>query len=78
MTFKLDYEVELGIVIGSKVPRFTSAPDAHNYIGGYTVIHDVSARDMQLEANGGQWQNTAQAAPAGRRHVPRAGVWPSA
>ena len=23
--------------------------------GGYTVIHDVSARDLQLEANGGQW-----------------------
>ena len=55
VTSKLDYEVELGIVIGSKVPRFTSASDAHKYIGGYTVIHDVSARDMQLEANGGQW-----------------------
>ncbi|KAL7538695.1 hypothetical protein ACHAXR_008740 [Thalassiosira sp. AJA248-18] len=55
VTSKLDYEVELGIVIGSTVPRFTSASDAHKYIGGYTVIHDVSARDLQLEANGGQW-----------------------
>jgi 2-keto-4-pentenoate hydratase/2-oxohepta-3-ene-1,7-dioic acid hydratase in catechol pathway len=55
VTSKLDYEVELGIVIGSIVPRFTSAEDAHKYIGGYTVIHDVSARDLQLEANGGQW-----------------------
>ncbi|KAL3762776.1 hypothetical protein ACHAW5_001304 [Stephanodiscus triporus] len=55
VTSKLDFEVELGIVIGSTVPRFTSAEDAHKYIGGYTVIHDVSARDLQLEANGGQW-----------------------
>jgi 2-keto-4-pentenoate hydratase/2-oxohepta-3-ene-1,7-dioic acid hydratase in catechol pathway/NAD(P)-dependent dehydrogenase (short-subunit alcohol dehydrogenase family) len=55
VTSKLDYEVELGIVIGTTVPRFTSAADAHNFIGGYTVIHDVSARDLQLEANGGQW-----------------------
>ena len=55
VTSKLDFEVELGIVIGTTVPRFTSAADAHKYIGGYTVIHDVSARDLQLEANGGQW-----------------------
>lgn len=55
VTSKLDYEVELGVVIGSTMPRFTSASDAHKYIGGYTVIHDVSARDLQLEANGGQW-----------------------
>jgi 2-keto-4-pentenoate hydratase/2-oxohepta-3-ene-1,7-dioic acid hydratase in catechol pathway/NAD(P)-dependent dehydrogenase (short-subunit alcohol dehydrogenase family) len=55
VTSKLDFEVELGIVIGSTVPRFTSATDAVKYIGGYTVIHDVSARDLQLEANGGQW-----------------------
>ena len=54
VTSKLDYEVELGIVIGQTVPRFTSTADAHKYIGGYTVIHDVSARDLQLEANGGQ------------------------
>ena len=55
VTSKLDFEVELGIVIGNTVPRFTSESDAQKYIGGYTVIHDVSARDLQLEANGGQW-----------------------
>ena len=55
VTSKLDYEVELGVVIGRTVPRFTSAQDAMGYIGGYTVIHDVSARDLQLETNGGQW-----------------------
>jgi len=55
VTSKLDFEVELGIVVGKTVPRFTPASDAHKYIFGYTVIHDVSARDLQLEANGGQW-----------------------
>mmetsp|Transcript_33026 Transcript_33026/g.51191 ORF Transcript_33026/g.51191 Transcript_33026/m.51191 type:complete len:564 (+) Transcript_33026:100-1791(+) len=54
-TEKLDYEVELGIVIGTTVPRHTSKEDAPKYIGGYTVVHDVSARDWQLEKNGGQW-----------------------
>jgi 3-oxoacyl-[acyl-carrier protein] reductase len=55
VTSKLDYEVELGIVISSTVPRFTSPSEAIQYIGGYTVVHDVSARDLQLECNGGQW-----------------------
>ncbi|KAG7350415.1 short-chain dehydrogenase/reductase SDR [Nitzschia inconspicua] len=54
-TERLDYEVELGIVVGTTVPRFTSKEDAVHYIGGYTVVHDVSARDWQLEKNGGQW-----------------------
>lgn len=54
-TEKLDYEVELGVVIGATVPRFTSAENAGDYIGGFTVIHDVSARDWQMEKNGGQW-----------------------
>ena len=55
LTKKLDFEVELGIVIGTKVPRHTKESDATKYIGGYTVVHDVSARDWQLEKNGGQW-----------------------
>lgn len=55
VTEKLDYEVELGVVIGSTVPRNTIAQDAMSFVGGYTVVHDVSARDWQLERNGGQW-----------------------
>lgn len=55
LTEKLDYEVEMGIVIGKSVPRYTSKVDAHKYVGGFTVVHDVSARDWQLEKNGGQW-----------------------
>ena len=55
LTKKLDYEAELGVIIGTKVPRHTKESDAMKYIGGYTIIHDVSARDWQLERNGGQW-----------------------
>jgi 2-keto-4-pentenoate hydratase/2-oxohepta-3-ene-1,7-dioic acid hydratase in catechol pathway len=52
---KLDYEVELGVVIGKVVPRNATPEVAKECIGGFTVVHDVSARDWQLEKNGGQW-----------------------
>lgn len=55
LTEKLDWEVELGFIIGGTVPRNTKAEDAEQYVGGYTVVHDVSARDWQMERNGGQW-----------------------
>mmetsp|Transcript_27001 Transcript_27001/g.37976 ORF Transcript_27001/g.37976 Transcript_27001/m.37976 type:complete len:593 (+) Transcript_27001:118-1896(+) len=55
VTSKLDYEVELGVVIGRTTPRFLQEAHAMQYVGGYTVVHDVSARDWQLEKNGGQW-----------------------
>ena len=45
----------MGVVIGSVVPRHISKDEAKSYVGGFTVIHDVSARDWQLERNGGQW-----------------------
>eukprot|EP00050_Salpingoeca_kvevrii_P008077 m.300514 g.300514 ORF g.300514 m.300514 type:complete len:303 (-) comp14477_c0_seq1:36-944(-) len=53
-TKKLDFEVELAIVIGKTAKR-VKADDAMDYVAGYTVAHDVSARDWQLERNGGQW-----------------------
>lgn len=45
---KLDFEVELCIVIGKTAKRVGKA-DALDYVAGYTVAHDVSARDWQLE-----------------------------
>jgi 2-keto-4-pentenoate hydratase/2-oxohepta-3-ene-1,7-dioic acid hydratase in catechol pathway len=51
---KLDWEVELVIVIG-KEGRRIKKEDALSHIAGYTVAHDVSARYWQLEKNGGQW-----------------------
>jgi len=53
-TSELDFEVELAIVVGKKARRVTQA-DAMDYVAGYTVAHDVSARDWQLKRNGGQW-----------------------
>lgn len=55
-TQKLDWEVELTIVIGKDAKQVQES-DAMNYVFGYTVAHDVSARDWQLDPgkNGGQW-----------------------
>jgi 2-keto-4-pentenoate hydratase/2-oxohepta-3-ene-1,7-dioic acid hydratase in catechol pathway len=45
--FAVDYEVELGVVIGKRAKN-VSVEDAWDYIFGYTVINDVSARAVQL------------------------------
>lgn len=50
---KGDWEVELGIVIGSTA-RYVSRDDALNYVAGYCVCNDVSEREYQLE-RGTQW-----------------------
>jgi 2-keto-4-pentenoate hydratase/2-oxohepta-3-ene-1,7-dioic acid hydratase in catechol pathway len=50
---KLDWEVELAIVIG-KHTSYVSEKDAHQHIAGYCVCNDVSERTFQLE-KGSQW-----------------------
>jgi 2-keto-4-pentenoate hydratase/2-oxohepta-3-ene-1,7-dioic acid hydratase in catechol pathway len=51
---KTDWEIELGIVIGSTA-RYVESPDAAAaHIAGYVLCHDVSEREFQLE-RGGQW-----------------------
>ena len=50
---KMDYEVELGVVIG-KPGRNIRAADALDHIFGFTIINDVTARDLQ-RAHGGQF-----------------------
>ncbi len=50
---KLDWEVELAIIIGTKAKYVTEA-DALNYVAGYAVCNDVSERFFQIE-RGGQW-----------------------
>ena len=52
---ELDYEVELCVVIGKTVPRRTTTEDADAYILGYTVAHDVSARDWQVSLLCSSW-----------------------
>ena len=49
----LDYEVELGIVIGSTARR-VALTDALQHVAGYVLANDVSERDWQLH-RGGQW-----------------------
>ena len=50
---KLDWEVELGVVIGA--PAFGVSPEkALDHVAGYVVVNDVSERAWQME-RGGQW-----------------------
>ncbi|HYJ97204.1 MAG TPA: fumarylacetoacetate hydrolase family protein [Burkholderiaceae bacterium] len=50
---KGDWEVELGVVIGTRA-RYVSEADALQHVAGYCVVNDVSEREYQLE-RGGQW-----------------------
>lgn len=47
VTAKLDYEVELGVIIGRRA-RWVDEADALDAVAGYTVVNDASARDVQL------------------------------
>lgn len=72
VTRKLDYEVELAVVIG-KPGRNIPVADALQHVFGYTILNDVTARDRQvkLEPNGFAWyelgksKNFDTAAPLG-------------
>jgi 2-keto-4-pentenoate hydratase/2-oxohepta-3-ene-1,7-dioic acid hydratase in catechol pathway len=49
-TKKLDWEAELGVVIG-RIARNVSEADALDYVGGYLIGNDLSARDLSRRAN---------------------------
>ena len=51
LTAQLDWEVELAVVIG-KTGKYVPKAEAMDYVFGYTVINDISARDCRRE---GQW-----------------------
>lgn len=51
--YKLDYEVELAVVIGKRALDL-DVVDAVDYIAGYTLMCDISERSMQMD-HGGQW-----------------------
>ena len=52
-SLKSDWEVELGVVIGTKA-RYVSEADALKHVAGYCVVNDLSEREYQLE-RGGTW-----------------------
>lgn len=51
LTSQLDWEVELAVIIGKK-GKYVPKAEALDYVFGYTVINDISARDCRRE---GQW-----------------------
>jgi 2-keto-4-pentenoate hydratase/2-oxohepta-3-ene-1,7-dioic acid hydratase in catechol pathway len=51
LTSQLDWEVELAVVIGKKA-KYVTKTEAMDYVFGYTIINDISARDCRRE---GQW-----------------------
>ena len=50
---RLDYEVELGVVIGARA-RHVAEADALAHVAGYVIVNDISERAWQLK-RGGQW-----------------------
>ncbi|WP_461003371.1 fumarylacetoacetate hydrolase family protein [Streptomonospora sediminis] len=51
----VDWEVELGVVIGRRARYLASAEDALEHVAGYVTSNDVSERDYQIQDSGGQW-----------------------
>ena len=51
---KLDWEVELAVIIGRKA-SYVSEAEAMDYVAGYSIMNDYSERFWQLEKDGGQW-----------------------
>jgi 2,4-didehydro-3-deoxy-L-rhamnonate hydrolase len=51
---QLDWEVELGVVIG-RTARQLAAKDALRYVAGYCIVNDVSEREFQMKRSATQW-----------------------
>jgi 2,4-diketo-3-deoxy-L-fuconate hydrolase len=51
---QLDWEVELGVVIG-RTARYVAEKDALRYVAGYCVVNDVSEREFQMKRSASQW-----------------------
>jgi len=52
---KVDWEIELGVVIGKRARYLASSEAALDYVAGYVTSNDVSERDYQVAQSGGQW-----------------------
>ena len=71
---KVDYEAELGVVIG-RAARDVAVDDALDFVGGYVCVNDVSARDLQFAD--GQWTRAKSLdtfCPVGPAVVPAAEI----
>lgn len=52
---KVDWEVELAIVVGKAAWQLTPEDNLQDYIFGFALANDLSDRQWQLEVSGGQW-----------------------
>ena len=52
---KIDWEVELAMIIGKRAYELTDDEDPLDYVAGFTVVNDLSERTFQIEESGGQW-----------------------
>ena len=78
---KVDWEVELGVVIGTEAAYLRDERAALDVIAGYVTSHDLSERDYQLVDSGGQWSKGKNARgfnPLGPALVPADEVDPQA
>jgi len=76
---QVDWEAELGVVIGRRVRYLDSPADALRHIAGYVVTNDVSERHFQRDISGGQWskgKNAETFNPLGPALVPAEEVDP--
>ena len=51
---KLDWEIELAIIIGKRA-KYVSEAEAMDYVAGFAIVNDVSEREFQTNRPGGQW-----------------------
>lgn len=70
---KTDWEVELGVVIGSTAHYLASPEEALEHVAGYVLVNDVSEREFQKERGGSidKGKNCATFSPLGPWFVPR-------
>lgn len=50
---RVDFEGELAVVIGKRATKIGAGEDVRPYVRGYTIVNDVTARDLQM--SDGQW-----------------------
>jgi 2,4-diketo-3-deoxy-L-fuconate hydrolase len=77
---KVDWEVELAVIIGKEASQLTPADNPLDYVFGYTLSNDLSDRYWQIEVSGGQWSKGKSGAgflPLGPWIVPASDYDPS-
>lgn len=77
LSAKYDWEVELGIVVGSEVSYLSTLEEAAAAVAGYVVANDLSEREYQIPGAAGQWtkgKSLPKSTPLGPWLVPAADV----